>query len=51
MREMVLVAAGLLIGGLFGGTTMCLLQINRDRQDIYIKDSDKNEEKKHSEDC
>lgn len=41
MREIVLVAAGLLIGGFFGVTTMCLFQINRDRHYIYRKDSDK----------
>lgn len=51
MREIALVAAGLIIGGSFGVTTMCLFQINRDRYYIYRKDSDKNEEKKHSEDC
>lgn len=34
MREIVLVAAGLLIGGFFGVTTMCLFQINRDRHYI-----------------
>ena len=51
MREIVLVAAGLLIGGFFGVTTMCLFQINRDRHYIYRKDTDKNDEKKHSEDC
>ena len=42
MREIVLVAAGLIIGGFFGVTTMCLFQINRDRHYIYRKDSDKN---------
>ena len=35
MREIVLVAAGLIIGGFFGVTTMCLFQINRDRHYIY----------------
>ena len=45
MREIVLVAAGLIIGGFFGVTTMCLFQINRDRHYIYRKDSDKNIEK------
>lgn len=44
MREIVLVAAGLIIGGFFGVTTMCLFQINRDR---HYKDSDKNEQEKH----
>ena len=47
MREIVLVAAGLIIGGFFGVTTMCLFQINRDRHYIYRKDSDKNEHEKH----
>ena len=37
MREIVLVAAGLLIGGYFGVTTMCLFQINR----LHGKDDDK----------
>ena len=45
MREIVLVAAGLIIGGFFG--VMCLFQINRDRHYIYRKDSDKNEQEKH----
>lgn len=47
MREIVLVAAGLIIGGFFEVTTMCLFQINRDRHYIYRKDSDKNEQEKH----
>ena len=47
MREIVLVAAGLIIGGFFGVTTMCLFQINRDRHYICRKDSDKNEQEKH----
>lgn len=49
MREIVLVAAGLIIGGFFGVTTMCLFQINRDRHYITertaIKMSKRNIEK------
>ena len=51
MREIVLVAAGLLIGGFFGVTTMCLFQINRDRHYIYRKDSDKNEQEKQQKEA
>lgn len=47
MREIVLVAAGLIIGGFFGVTTMCLFQINRDRYYINRKDSEENEQEKH----
>lgn len=49
MREIVLVAAGLIIGGFFGVTTMCLFQINRDRhlftERTAIKMSKRNIEK------
>ena len=51
MREIALVAVGVIAGGFIGVTFMCLFQINKDRHYIYRKDSDKNEEKKHSEDC
>ena len=47
MREIVLVDAGIIIGGLFGVTTMCLFLKNRDRHYIYSQDSDKNEQEKH----
>ena len=47
MREIVLVAAGLIIGGFFGVTTMCPSQINRDRYYINRKDGEKNEQEKH----
>ena len=48
MREIVLVAAGLIIGGFFGVTTMCLFQINKDRHYfISRKDDTENEQKKY----
>ena len=52
MREIVLTVAGLIIGGFFGVTFMCLFQINKDgHYFISRKDDKENEKKKHSEDC
>lgn len=52
MREIALVAAGVIAGGFTGVTFMCLFQINKDRHYIITrKDGTENEEKKHSEDC
>lgn len=52
MREIALVAVGVIAGGFIGVTFMCLFQINKDRHYIIArKDGTENEEKKHSEDC
>ena len=52
MREIALVAVGVIAGGFIGVTFMCLFQINKDRRYIITrKDGTENEEKKHSEDC
>ena len=52
MREIALVAVGVIAGGFIGVTFMCLFQINKDRHYIITrKDGTENEEKKHSEDC
>lgn len=34
MREIALIAGGLIVGGLVGVTWMCLLQVNKDRHYI-----------------
>ena len=50
MREIALVAVGVIAGGFIGVTFM--FQINKDRHYIITgKDGTENEEKKHSEDC
>ena len=52
MREIALVAVGVIAGGFIGVTFMCRFQINKDRHYIITrKDGKENEEKKHSEDC
>ena len=52
MREIALVAVGVIAGGFIGVTFMCLFQINKDRHYfISRKDDKENEKKKHSEDC
>ena len=50
MREIVMFAAGSIIGGFLGVTTMCLVQINKNSNYVFRKDEEKNEEKKYSED-
>ena len=41
MREIVLTVAGLIIGGFFGVTLMCLFQINKDRHYFISRKDDK----------
>lgn len=48
MREIVLTVAGLIIGGFFGVTFMCLFQINKDRHYFISRKDDKENEKKET---
>lgn len=50
MRELLLIAAGTLLGSCLGVTMMCLFQINKDCRVKRKEDTDY-EKEKHSEDC
>ena len=50
MRELLLIAAGTLLGSCLGVTMMCLFQINKDCRMQRKEDADY-EKEKHSEDC
>ena len=44
MREIALIAGGLIVGGLVGGTWMCLLQGNKDRHYIIQRKEEHEDE-------
>lgn len=50
LRELLLIAAGTLLGSCLGVTMMCLFQINKDCRVKRKEDTDY-EKEKHSEDC
>jgi hypothetical protein len=50
LRELLLIAAGTLLGSCLGVTMMCLFQINKDCRMQRKEDTDY-EKEKHSEDC
>lgn len=47
MREFVFFLLGIMLGGLTGITMMCMLQINRLKEDSMVKDKSSN----HEEEC
>lgn len=50
MNAFIFFMIGVMLGGLAGIVTMCLLQINRLHREIERKDENY-EDEKHSEDC